>query len=129
MMVRRIRWAPSVETLHYAELSHVLCVFSFHLVQMFQNTSLKCPNFPSTDLKRLPAWGIAKCGRKPSHEGIGNGCGGATAQPLQTGALHGEQGPQADGGTAWRSAAAHRHDTRLRIPKQVRKFPTEACFF
>src|SRR6185437_9270723 len=57
------------------------------------------------------------------------GCGGATAQPLQTGALHGEQGPQADGGTAWRSAAAHRHDTRLRIAKQVRKFPTGACFF
>ena len=53
-------------------------------------------------------------------------CGGATALPPQTGALRGEQGPQADGGTAWRSAAAHRHHTRLRIPKQVRKLRTGA---
>lgn len=38
---------PSVETLHYAELSHVLCVFSCRVVQMFQDTSLKCPDCPS----------------------------------------------------------------------------------
>jgi hypothetical protein len=36
--------SDSVELLHYAELPHVPRVFSFHVVQMFQDSSLKCLN-------------------------------------------------------------------------------------
>jgi hypothetical protein len=39
--------SPSVETLHYAELSHVLRVFSFHVAQSFDATSTKCPDSPT----------------------------------------------------------------------------------
>jgi hypothetical protein len=51
-------------------------------------------------------------------------CGGATAQPPQTGALRGEHFHSRTGGPRGRSAAAHRHHTRLRIPKQVGKLRT-----
>ena len=63
-------------------------------------------------------------GRVPKALEQAEACSSATAPPLslrRRGHCVASKST-ADGGTAWRSAAAHRHDTRLRIPKQVGKF-------
>src|ERR1700678_3199213 len=71
----------------------------------------------------MPALG--KVGQKPTeHSEAKAKCGGATAQPPQTGALRGEHFQSRTGGPRGRSAAAQRHHTRLRIPKQVGKLRT-----
>ena len=63
-----------------------------------------------------PAGGLQDPGRwaKPTEHGEPKAiCGGATAQPPQTGALRGEHFQSRTGGPRGRSAAAHRHHTKV----------------